>query len=136
MLGRSGHALTLIGLFLFAAGACSGPPDVPECHGQIQMAAVPGTPPVFNWTPECMVAYLVVEDRGDGTGYWSVSSPPGEHIIQPPVTYGVVPEGAIQDHGPNPLEAGGAYRVIAFLVRRDQAGNLTPERIGDAPFNQ
>ena len=126
------RALSLLGSVLLIAGpACSDPTDIAECHGQIQMSVTPGPAPVFNWTPECMIGYLVVEDRGDGTGYWNVSSPPGQNIIAPPVTFRVVPDGAVEDGPSFPLEDGGAYRVIAFLVGRD----LTILRIGEHAFN-
>jgi hypothetical protein len=127
----------LLGAILLAVvPACSDPTDIAECHGQIDLSVTPGPAPVFNWTPECMIAYLVIDDRGDGTGYWTVSSPPGQNIIAPPVTYGVVPQGSTEDLGPNPLEPGGAYLAIAFLTQRDQSGDLIPIRIGELAFNQ
>lgn len=113
--------------------ACSDPTEIGECHGQIQMSVNAAPNPVFSWTPECKISYLAVEDRGDGTGYWTVSSPPGQKIIEPPVAFGVVPDGAIEDGPSNPLEPGGAYRVIALLVSED---DFTIVRIGEAPFNR
>ena len=87
------RAVAVLGLTLLVAGAgCNGPTDISECHGQIQMSVTPGVAPVFDWSPECMIGYLVVEDRGDGAGYWNVSSPPGQNIIAPPVTFRVVPD--------------------------------------------
>jgi hypothetical protein len=130
------RAVAVLSLMLLIAGpGCSGPPDISECHGQIQMSVTPGLTPVFNWAPECMIGYLVVEDRGDGAGYWNVSSPPGQNIIAPPVTFRVVPDGATEDGPSFPLVQGGAYRVVAFLVDQDQNGEFTILRIGEQPFN-
>ena len=130
------RAVAILGLTLLVAGpGCSDSTDISECHGQIQMSVTPGVAPVFDWAPECMIGYLVVEDRGDGTGYWNVSSPPGQNIIAPPVTFRVVPEGATEDGPSFPLVQGGAYRVIAFLMDQDQNGEITILRIGEQAFN-
>jgi hypothetical protein len=127
---------SLLGFILLVTGpGCSDPTDIAECHGQIQLSVTPGPAPVFNWSPECMIGYLVVEDRGDGTGRWNVSSPPGQNIIAPPVTFRVVPDGATEDGPSFPLEQGGAYRVIAFLMNQDQNGEITILRIGEQAFN-
>jgi hypothetical protein len=129
------RAVAVLGLTLLVAGpGCSDPTDIPECHGQIQMS-VTGPTPVFSWAPECAIGYLVVEDRGDNAGYWNVSSPPGQNIIAPPVTFRVVPEGATEDGPSFPLVQGGAYRVIAFLMDQDQNGEITTLRIGEQAFN-
>ena len=130
------HVVAVLGLTLLLAGpACSDSTDISECHGQIQMSATPGAAPVFDWAPECMIGYLVVEDRGDRTGYWSVFSPPGQNIIAPPVTFRVVPDGATEDGPSIPLVQGGAYRVFAYLMDEDQNGEITTQQIGQADFN-
>jgi hypothetical protein len=80
-----------------------------------------------------VIGSLVVEDRGDGTGYWNVSSPPGQNIIAPPVTFRVVPEGAVEDGLSFPLEQGGP--TGPSLPGEPESGGVTILRNGEQIFN-
>jgi hypothetical protein len=124
-------------LLFLAALACSDATDISECHGQVDVVVTPGPPPVYSWTPACRISYLVVVDRGDQSqGFWSVSSGVGKKDIAPPVTHGVVPAHATEDAGTRPLQPGGAYLVILFLVDEDQNGEFVVTRAGEQAFNQ
>jgi hypothetical protein len=127
----------IIGALLLASAACSDPTAISECHGQVQIAVTLGATPVYNWTPACRVGYLVVVDRGDqGLGFWSVSSAVGKNDIAPPVTHGVVPAGATEDAGTQPLQPDGAYLVMVFLVEQNAGGQFVTTKAGEQAFNQ
>jgi hypothetical protein len=97
----------------FALTACSsdstGPdPSIPECSGPVTIEVSAGTMPTFDWTPECRL-FLVLVELG-ATDRWIILSE-GANAIAPPVRYGVVPDGAVQQEPALPLEAGQTYDV-------------------------
>ena len=103
---------TLWLLALSAGLACSDPAgpgtSVPECSGPVTVSVSSGTSPTFDWTPECRLFLLLVE-LGAGDQWLVISD--GENAIEPPVRYGVVPEGAREDEAAVPLEPGQTYDV-------------------------
>lgn len=71
-------------------------------------------PPTFAWTPACGATYLEVTSPDRGTVYWIVKADTGR--FPPPVRYGVVPDGMLQDYGPFPLTSGQMYLVRLGLL--------------------
>lgn len=51
---------------------------------------------------------------GAVAGGWAISSPTG--YFTPPVSYGVVPSGAVADRPADALDAGKTYEVGVFLA--------------------
>ena len=99
-----------------AALACSSDPagpdtSLPECTGPVTVEVSSGTSPTFDWSPECRL-FLVLVELG-ATDQWIVVSE-GENAIAPPVRYGVVPDGAVEQELAIPLVAGQAYDVNLF----------------------
>jgi hypothetical protein len=77
--------------------------------------------PVFDWSPPCAVALVLVEqDAGDT---WLVATddatwgdPTQANLITPPVTYGIVPSTAADEYGPDPLQPGVTHDFILWRV--------------------
>jgi hypothetical protein len=93
------------------------PPDT----GALSVSVGPGLTPVIDWEPSCAVAMVLIEEGA--SDQWLVSTddalwddPAQANLIQPPVTYGVVPAGAEQSGPPLSLRAGGTYEVILWHV--------------------
>lgn len=77
---------------------------------------------VFDWTPKCPVAMVLVELRG-GADQWVVAAPffseastEVANILAPPITYGVTPAGAEVLTPAASLVAGQTYTVILWRV--------------------
>jgi hypothetical protein len=105
---------------------------LPECSAAVNLSVGSGTTPVLNWAPACRLFLVLVEDP-TGTGdQWGVLSD-STNGIQPPVRYGMVPEGATKEVlPPTPLQSGHEYRLIVF--RFTGPGHEDGELIGQATF--
>ena len=83
----------------FASTACTDnatePEQLPDCAGEVSVAASSGTTPTFSYTPRCRIMFLLVEPAATGSDLWSVETS-GRNRIGPDVRYGVVPAGAVQ----------------------------------------
>ena len=106
----------LYGIAIVAGLACSSDPagpdtSLPECAGPVTVEVSSGTSPTFDWDPECRLFLVLVEL--DGGDQWLVLSE-GRNAIAPPVRYGVVPDGAVEDEPAIPLEPGKTYDVALF----------------------
>lgn len=77
--------------------------------------------PVFDWNPDCAVAFLIVEENsGDvwfiGTDDSTWDDPAQANLFAPPVTYGVAPTGTFDEYGPDPLPPGVTHDVTLWRV--------------------
>lgn len=108
------------------SGDAAGPADA-ECSAETTSvtATVTGTTSaVFNWTPACAVALLIVEE--DGSDMWWISpfageppadtTPEAANRITPSVTYGQVPAGMAHSDETLPLVPGRSYDVALWRV--------------------
>jgi len=79
---------------------------------------------VFDWTPKCAVALLIVEETTGHDHWWiagfdpdSVENPPASaNRIAPRVTYGRVPASITDSYGPDQLVPGTTYLVALWRV--------------------
>ena len=122
--------ITVLACPFVAAGlaACGGDDPVgvatpcTDNTGAVAVTVTSGaTGPVFNWDPDCGVAFLIVEEgAGDvwfiGTDDATWGDPGLGNLFTPPVTYGVAPTGTLDQYGPDPLSIGGTYDVTLWRV--------------------
>ena len=93
----------------------------PDNTGAVNASvAVSANGVVFDWTPACAVAMVLVEE--DASDMWvamapnlSSTSTQSSNIILPPVTYGVAPVGTDADP-PETLLAGHTYELVLWRV--------------------
>lgn len=107
----------LFGVFLLLA--CSddddpaGPVVMPECS-VIDSITVTTDPELsFTWSPDCRLMGWNIEPSGSGEDQWLVLSE-GSNSIEPPITYGVVPDGAREIHAAEDLIPGVEYKLYLF----------------------
>ena len=86
-------------------------PD-PDCSGTVVLQVSSGQEPQFDWQPDCAVSFMLIEPVGSGTDQWMVGNE-NENSLNPPLTYGVVPEG-LNSREVFPLVAGQVYEVILY----------------------
>jgi hypothetical protein len=132
---------TLLAFFAaLAALSCSDstpPRDCTANTGSVNASvAVTQTGIVFDWTPACAVALLLVEE--DGSDMWVVAAPnlsststESSNIILPPITYGVAPSGTDADP-PQTLIAGRTYDLVLWKVLAAGATANCQQRNGNA----
>jgi hypothetical protein len=105
---------------LVVAGGCSHAAApvavVPECVGQLAVAASQGTAPEISWSPTCGINRLSISDVNAPVGTisttWAISSVSGSFL--PPVQYGILPTGATADAPLVALRAGRTYAVTLY----------------------
>lgn len=113
----------------------SAPPKVPDClTSPVAITVGAGLTPTFTWTPVCQVGLLLVEDSATAD-MWVIRTPPDtstvdRNTIQPVVTYGSVPVGAVEAPPLVPLVAGATYTV--YLIVNN--GNGSVSTFGVQPF--
>ena len=126
------HSFILAVTTVLTATACGGEPIAPAaaaCPAEtttVTATATVGDSIVFDWTPRCAVARVLVE--GGGGDVWLIIADEGENnvwdgpeeanLILPPVTYGVVPSvgGILQTRGPEALAVGDTYGLFLWRV--------------------
>jgi hypothetical protein len=91
----------------------TNPEEIPDCSGEVEISVNTGTIPIFSWTPECKIFFLLVEPAESGTDLWSIITE-GSNSISPGVKYGEVPEGAHERFGPVELVTGNEYKVVLY----------------------
>jgi hypothetical protein len=87
--------------------------SLPGCTGSVTLTVSTGPVPVFSWTPTCKAFFLLVEPVGSGEDQWGVITD-STNGLTPPVTYGIVPEGAHQTTAAAPLTPGIPYDVYVW----------------------
>ena len=93
--------------------------------GVVTVSVSNATRPIVSWDPACPVAMFLVEE--EASDQWAISTddsswndPSQANLIDPPVTYGIVPSAAAESGPAAPLQAGTTYEVILWRV-------LTPD---------
>ncbi len=124
----------VIWLSAWIALACSsdpaGPDDpIPACTGPVTIEVSGGTSPTFDWTPRCRLFFVLVESGA--ADQWIVLSE-GTNAISPPVRYGEIPAGAIEEEPALPLESGQTYDVT--VARWTGPGGDDGVAIGNQEF--
>ena len=104
---------------------------LPECTGAVTVSVSTGSTVVFGWSPKCKLFFLLVEPVGSGHDLWSTISD-STNAIAPPVTYGVVPNGAKSWLAAEDLVPGQAYNV--YVYRWTGPGRQDGELAGSAQF--
>ena len=96
------------------------------CPASVGVSISTGTTVVISWTPNCKLNQVFI-----GPAEWSIWVP-GKNIIAPPVSYGVIPEGASLSLGPGELIPGREYhvRLYRWVGPSDTDGDL----VGFATF--
>jgi hypothetical protein len=137
---RLARLSSIAAFVVFAIGAaCSdstSPRDVacdPETTS-VSATVTVGASVVFDWSPACPVALLLVEDGASDT--WLISVPddafdsPQGNRIRPKVTYGQVPQGIIDTIAPTALVQGRTYELILWRVLPDGSTAQCQQRFG------
>lgn len=132
MLPRRVGALTSSLLVTTLLG-CADPQGADGCLGDVELSVVRGTSPTFSWLPECGLSNLAVLDAANQS-VWGIHGPVGENVIAPPVTFGVVPDGAQRDGAPGELRPGYGYVLRVFRLRRIAAGEFEVLQVGETNF--
>jgi hypothetical protein len=101
--------------------ACSDATDIAPCSGDVTVSIVRFDPPKLSWEPDCGVDILTVEDAATLT-MWMISSRGTHNSLTPPVTYGVVPDEALQEFEPQEFKHGNGYVVRVFRYHREADG--------------
>lgn len=107
-------------LICWTVGSCSADGStaakVAPCEGRLTITVTSGTRPTFDWSPDCGVNRLVVlpanPPPGPITQGWTVSS--ASELFEPPVTYGVLPNGADPGDAATALVAGTTYQITVY----------------------
>lgn len=96
----------------------TGPLACSASTGTVTVTVARGSALVFDWSPQCAVALLLVEQ--DASDQWALGAPGLEftstessNIIVPPVTYGLAPPGT-ESTTPATLVAGQTYEVVLW----------------------
>ena len=129
-MGPKAGPFLVLGLTL--GSGCGGPSDIEPCSGDVAVSIVRFDPPQFSWEPGCALSSLVVLDAADQP-FWLVGDN-GDNRIEPPVIYGVVPDGASEEVPPRAFQHGNSYIVRVFRVRRDRSGELQHFQAGEQNF--
>jgi hypothetical protein len=106
----------------------AGPGD---CTGDVIVEVTEGATPEFGWSPACEVASLAVFSAADVM--WSIHSGVGRNALVPPVRYGEVPRGSVEETSAAPLQHGFGYFVRVFRLDRD-GEELIQVEAGEATF--
>jgi hypothetical protein len=110
---------------------CSEVEGPSDCLGDVELQVAEGPIPVFTWSPVCEVATLQVSSSAGGL--WSIDSPVGRNALLPPVRFGEVPPGIIEDRPAEPLQPGFGYFVRVYRIKRD-GDELVLLQAGEATF--
>jgi hypothetical protein len=105
----------------------------PPCLGDVALTVSNGATPEFSWTPACALSALVVLD-GSQSVYWNVQAPAGRNELRSSISYGRVPDGAVQEGPLIALEPGFGYVVRVFRLERDDENQITSILAGESNF--
>ena len=119
-------------LCLGSAAACSDPPGVGDCGGDVDLEVAEGSTPAFSWSPPCEVSSLAVFDAG-GDVYWAFNTGVGRNALTPTIHYGQLPPNGIEETAPRPLQGGYGYTVRVFLLDHED-DQLVSRLAGEAYF--
>lgn len=104
-------------MLVLAGAACGGSTEpLKACDRPVSVVVTAGTPPTIDWTPACGAEQLrVYQVMPPSFGFldpprWIIDA--DSRLIEPPVTYGRTPHGAIVSLPAEPLEAGWRYRAV------------------------
>ena len=130
---RSPRFVLAVALGAFVGTTSCADSLAPEpCSGDVSLQASNSTTPEFDWTPGCGLSHLGVFDP-TGDVLWSVGAPVGTNRLSPPVRYGTVPPGAIEEIDETSLQPGFGYTVRVFRVK-EQDGELVSIVAGEEQF--
>ena len=114
--------------------SCSDAAEPPAgCLGDVELIVSGGSAPTFGWVPSCSLSSLIVVNASEAA-LWNLQAPVGRNTLVPPITYGVVPEGAHQEGSLESLEAGFGYVVRVFRLERTSNDELISVQGGEAFF--
>ena len=111
---------TLLGalaLFLFTT-SCGDDlgSGVAGCSEQVALSVSLGVAPTFTWSPECVIFALTVTSVIGQQELWTIISSNNSNSIDPPITYGVEPDGAVETGPAVLLEEEMEYRVTVIAL--------------------
>ena len=123
----------VLALPLVACGTEANP--LQSCPAAVEMTISSGPQPLFDWTPRCLGATLIVEARdGSGATMWILQTVDQENRLSPPIRYGDKPEGTEQIGDRLPLLDGSLYLVGLAAVHPRSNGGIIVEGVGEAEF--
>ena len=124
-----------VGFLLLGCSGDEPTSPVSECPGDPLSITVTVTPGevVFSWSPACRLTGWNIEPVGSGADQWLVLYE-GSNSIPPPVTYGVVPDGAREIHAAENLIPGNEYEL--YLVRWTGPGPQDATLISSTTFTR
>lgn len=99
----------------------------------MELSVAGGSSPTFSWAPSCSLSSLVVVNASE-EALWNVQAPVGRNTLVPPITYGVVPEGAHQEGPLEILDPGFGYAVRVFRLERTSDDELISLQAGESFF--
>ncbi len=86
------------------------------CSGEVSLTVPLGVVPTFTWSPECAIFALTVTPVIGQQELWTIISSNNSNSIDPPVTYGVEPDGAVETGPAALLEEEVEYRVTLIVL--------------------
>jgi hypothetical protein len=89
---------------------------VAGCSDQVELSVGLGVVPTFTWSPECAIFALTVTPEMGQQNLWTIFSSNNSNSIDAPITYGVVPDGAVENGPATLLEAGVIHRVTVSAL--------------------
>jgi hypothetical protein len=89
---------------------------VAGCSEPVALSVGLGVAPTFTWSPACAIFALTVTPETGQQNLWTIISSNNSNSIDPPVTYGVVPDGAVENGPAELLEEEVVYRVTLIAL--------------------
>jgi hypothetical protein len=110
-----------------------GPSD---CLDGVTFTVSAGTEPTFDWAPSCRMQALVVHlaEAPNHDFVWSVHSPLGSNVLEPPIRYGEVPPHASSNSEAPALSEGTAYRLTLYASINNPLGGSAQVPVDSTVF--
>ncbi len=89
---------------------------VAGCSGQVALSVGLGVARTFTWSPACAIFALTVTPVIGQQELWTIIGSNNSNSINPPVTYGVEPDGAVETGPAALLEEEVEYRVTLIVL--------------------